>query len=255
MQILVIDDFVLVELALAQVLHGTRHTLTGVRDPRDLPEVLAQGTRFELALVDINFGPGCPTGLTAMRILAELSPDTAIVIGSTDEERNRLLFLLASFAFFTPVAVMSKASSLAEMRTLIDAIADGTLACPGRPAARLIRGAGCLDELIRSKTDLMLWRALVRFDKRGEVARASHVDERTVDRFTASKPAVVDRIEAEFPNGEAPPGSAGGTPGRPANLLRLARFAQTHSHFFTDEAIDGLFAARWAAPRPRRRWR
>ncbi len=39
----------------------------------------------------------------------------------------------------------------------------------------------------------------------------------------------------------------------PPNLLRLARFAQTHSHFFTDEAIDGLFAARWAAPRPRRR--
>jgi hypothetical protein len=45
----------------------------------------------------------------------------------------------------------------------------------------------------------MLWWALVRFDKRGEVARASHVDERTVDRFTASKCAVVDRIEAEFP--------------------------------------------------------
>ncbi len=41
MQILVIDDFVLVELALAQVLQGTGHTLTGVRDPRDLPEVLA----------------------------------------------------------------------------------------------------------------------------------------------------------------------------------------------------------------------
>ena len=142
MQILVIDDFVLVELALAQVLHGTRHTLTGVRDPRDLPEVLAQGTRFELALVDINFGPGCPTGLTAMRILAELSPDTAIVIESTDEERNRLLFLLASFAFFTPVALMSKASSLAEMRALIDAIDTGTLAGPGRPATRLIRGAG-----------------------------------------------------------------------------------------------------------------
>jgi CheY-like chemotaxis protein len=83
-QILVIDDFVLVELALAQVLQGSGHTLTGVRDPRDLPEVLAQGTRFELALVDIDFGPGCPTGLTAMRILAEQSPGTAIVIESTD---------------------------------------------------------------------------------------------------------------------------------------------------------------------------
>jgi len=262
MQILVIDDFVLVELALAQVLQGTPHTLTGVRDPRDLPEVLAQGTRFDLALVDINFGPGCPTGLTAMRILAELSPDTAIVIESTDEERNRLLFLLASFAFFRPLALLSKASTLPEMRALIDAVADGTLAGPGFAASRLIRNAGCLDELIRSKTDLMLWRALVRFDRRGEVARASHVDERTVDRFTASKSVVVDRIEAEFPAspGGRPPGSpdrrsapSGGEPPRQANLLRLARFAQTHRHFFTDEALDGLFAAHWAAPRPRRR--
>jgi DNA-binding NarL/FixJ family response regulator len=256
-QILVIDDFVLVELALAQVLQGSGHTLTGVRDPRDLPEVLAQGIRFELALVDINFGPGCPTGLTAMRMLAEQSPGTAIVIESTDEERNRLLFLLASFAFFTPVALLSKASSLAEMRALIDAVEAGR-AAPGFAASRLIRSAGCLDELIRTRTDLMLWRALVRFDKRGEVARASHVDERTVDRFTAGKCAVVDRIETEFPDGVAPagpPGSAGGTPARHANLLRLARFAQTHSHFFADEALDGLFAAHWAAPRPRRRLR
>jgi hypothetical protein len=40
------------------------------------------------------------------------------------------------------------------------------------------------------------------------------------------------------------------------NLVRLARFAQIHSHFFADEALDGLFAARWLAPRPRqrRRW-
>jgi hypothetical protein len=136
-------------------------------------------------------------------VLAELSPDTAIVIESTDEERNRLLFLLASFAFFTPVALLSKASSLAQMRALIDAIDAGTLTGPGFAAGRLIGHAGCLDELVRSKTDLMLWRALVRFDKRGEVARASHVDERTVDRFTASKCAVVDRIETEFPDGVA----------------------------------------------------
>ena len=97
MHILVVDDFVLVELALAQVVQGTPHTLTGVRDPRSLPEVLSQEGPFDLALVDINFGPGVPTGLTAMRILRDLSPETKIVIESTDEERNRLLFLLASF--------------------------------------------------------------------------------------------------------------------------------------------------------------
>jgi hypothetical protein len=47
---------------------------------------------------------------------------------------------------------------------------------------------------------------------------------------------------------------------RHSNLVRLARFAQTHSHFFSDEAIDELFAARWQSaraggPRQRRTWR
>ena len=273
MQILVVDDFVLVELALAQVIQGTPHTLVGVRDPRSLPEVLSQGNRFDLALVDINFGPGVPTGLTAMRILQDLSPQTKIVIESTDEERNRLLFLLASFAFFEPLALMSKASSTEEMRALIDAVARGELAGPGfaapdgaadrrsmSPVQRLIRNSGCLDDLIRNSTDLMLWRALARFDKRGEVARASHVDERTVDRFTASKSQVVDKIQAEFPEDASVPDAPQrrddddpDSPRRRPNLVRLARFAQMHSHFFGDEAIDGLFAARWQSPRPRHR--
>ena len=204
MHILVVDDFVLVELALAQVIQDTSHTLTGVRDPRSLPEVLGQGPRFDLALVDINFGPGVPTGLTAMRILRDLSPETKIVIESTDEERNRLLFLLASFSFFEPLALMSKAAPAQAMRALIDAVDRGELTGPGFAGPngvqdrgrgwtseslveRLIRNSGTLDELIRNHTELLLWRALVRFDKRGEVARAAHVDERTVDRFMASK--------------------------------------------------------------------
>jgi CheY-like chemotaxis protein len=268
--ILVVDDFVLVELALAQVIQDTSHTLTGVRDPRSLPEVLSQDIRFDLALVDINFGPGVPTGLTAMRILHEQSPETRIVIESTDEERNRLLFLLASFAFFEPLALLSKASSSEEMRALIDAVARDELTGPwfagpggsrdASPVQRLVRNSGCLDQLIRHRTDLMLWRALVRFDKRGEVARASSVDERTVDRFTANKSQVVDKIQAEFPEdasvAEGPHRWDDDDPDglrRHSNLVRLARFAQTHSHFFGDEAIDGLFAARWQSPRPRRR--
>jgi len=274
-RILVVDDFVLVELALAQIIQGTPHTLTGVRDPRSLPEALAEGPRFDLALVDINFGPGAPTGLTAMRILRDLSPETKIVIESTDEERNRLLFLLASFLFFEPLALMSKASPAQEMRAMIDAVGRGDTTGPGfagpgagrggrdaSPVQRLIRNTGLLDELIRNRNDLLLWRALVRFDKRGEVARAAHVDERTVDRFTASKLQVVDKIQAEFPEDapvpDAPqPGDDDLEQRRHPNLVRLARFAQTHSHFFEDEAIDGLFAARWQAPRPRQRraWR
>jgi DNA-binding NarL/FixJ family response regulator len=273
-RILVVDDFVLVELALAQVIQGTAHTLVGVRDPRSLPEVLeaaaTEGEPFGLALVDINFGPGAPTGLTAMRILNELSPDTKIVIESTDEERNRLLFLLASFAFFEPLGLMSKASSSEEMRALIDAIDRGELSGPGlaqpdgtlshalSPVQRLVRNAGLLDELIRNATDLMLWRAVVRFDKRGEVARASHVDERTVDRFIAAKSAVVDKIQAAFPEDASvhlvpSPDDEPEEQRRHSNLVRLARFAQTHGSFFGDEAIDELFAARWQSARPRQR--
>jgi hypothetical protein len=271
----VVDDFVLVELALAQVIQDTSHTLTGVRDPRSLPEVLGQGTRFDLALVDINFGPGVPTGLTAMSILRDLSPETKIVIESTDEERNRLLFLLASFSFFGPLALMSKAAPAQAMRALIDAVDRGELTGPGfaRPngvqdrsrgwtseslVERLIRNSGTLDELIRNHTELLLWRALVRFDKRGEVARAAHVDERTVDRFMASKSQVVDKIEAEFPEDESAPETPAPGDDDPdghrhhSNLVRLARFAQTHSHFFGDEALEGLFAERWRSPRPRR---
>jgi len=278
-RILVVDDFVLVELALAQVIQDTSHILVGVRDPRNLPEALAEARSdpFDLALVDINFGPGVPTGLTAMRILQELSPETKIVIESTDEERNRLLFLLASFGFFEPLGLMSKASSTEEMRTLIDAIDRGDLAGPGlvrppgtltaalSPVQRLVRNVGLLDELIRNGTDLILWRAVVRFDKRGEVARASHVDERTVDRFIAAKSHVVEKIQAEFPEDASmhvvpsyqdEPDEQG----RHSNLVRLARFAQTHSHFFADEAIDELFTARWQSaraggPRQRRTWR
>jgi hypothetical protein len=206
-----------------------------------------------------------------MRILAELSPETKIVIESTDEERNRLLFLLASFAFFEPVALLSKAAPAEAMRALIDAVDRGDRSGPGfaapdggagpgppSPVDRLVRNKDCLDELIRGGTDLMLWRALVRFDKRGEVARAAH-DERTVDRFTASKSLVVDKIQAAFPEDASAPRAPGADPDRPhrPNLVRLARFAQTHSHFFADQAIDGLFAARWQAPRPRQRrpWR
>jgi CheY-like chemotaxis protein len=275
--ILVVDDFVLVELALAQVIKGSGHTLVGVRDPRSLPEALSagdRGERFDLALVDIYFGPGAPTGLTAMRILRDLSPETKIVIESTDEERNRLLFLLASFAFFEPLGLMSKAYSSEEMRALIDAIDRGELSGPGlaQPdgtlghalsgVPRLVRNAGLLDELIRNGTDLLLWRAVVRFDKRGEVARASHVDERTVDRFTSAKCAVADKIQAEFPEDASVHLVTSTRDDQPdeqrrhSNLVRLARFAQTHSQFFRDEAIDELFATRWrsAPSRQRRSW-
>ena len=142
MHILVVDDFVLVELALAQVIQDTSHTLTGVRDPRSLPEVLGQGPQFDLALVDINFGPGVPTGLTAMRILRDLSPETKIVIESTDEERNRLLFLLASFSFFEPLALMSKAAPAQAMRALIDAVDRGELTAPGFAGPDGVQGHG-----------------------------------------------------------------------------------------------------------------
>lgn len=250
MRFLVIDDHVHVELALAQVIRDTEHTLVGVRDPQNLPEVLAEEPGFDAAFVDLSFGRQAPTGLSAMITLRQMSPATRLVMETTEEERNRLLYLMAAFVFFEPVGLMPKNLGAEEMRALITLIARGE-ALHSMSVDRLVRHGDDLHRLVRDSTDLALWRALARFDRRGEVARASYVEERTVDRFTARQSVVLDLIDSHFPEpasverpfGQADP--ADEQRHRP-NLMRLARFAETHGKFFDDSAVESLFAARWA---------
>jgi len=131
MRILVIDDYVEAELAIAHVLQGSGHVVAGARDPRDLPSLLATAEPFDLALVDMIF-VNCPmTGLGALRILAELSPGTRSVVRCSDDEDNRQLHLLAVFTLFNPLALAPRREGPDAIEPLLDAVERGAPVASG----------------------------------------------------------------------------------------------------------------------------
>ena len=67
MRILVIDDYLNVEMALRGILDG--HTVAGVRDPAALPRMLPYEEPFEAAIVDLRYVQSTATGLTALATL------------------------------------------------------------------------------------------------------------------------------------------------------------------------------------------
>ena len=58
--------------------------------------------------MDLRYVQSAATGLTALATLRQLSPGTKTIISTTDEEENRLLYLLAAFQFFDPKALLAE---------------------------------------------------------------------------------------------------------------------------------------------------
>ena len=273
MRILVIDDYLNVEMALRGILDG--HTVAGVRDPAALPRMLAYEEPFEAAIVDLRYVQTAATGLTALATLRQLSPGTKTIISTTDEEENRLLYLLAAFQFFEPKALLAKRADAFVTRAVVEAVGRGDPspspdADPFRRAAAL--RPPLLDQLVHNRTELGIWQELARFDKRLQIASAAHVHPRTLDVFTAAKGAAIEAVAAHFSrpdrgNGPlagaaseptaaaslgtgASPGAAaspGAGPGAAhgANLIRVIHFARTHEQFFADQEVAGLLEASW----------
>ena len=262
MRILVIDDYLNVEMALRGILDG--HTVTGVRDPVALPRMLAYEEPFEAAVVDLRYVQSAATGLTALATLRELSPDTRTIISTTDEEENRLLYLLAAFQFFDPKALLAKRADAFVTRAVVEAVGRGDPspspdADPFRRAAAM--RPALLDQLVHNRTELGIWQELARFDKRLQIASAAHVHPRTLDAFTAAKGAAIDVVAAHFPRpargpeqadaaaepaaGPTAGPAAGPTGARGANLIRVIHFARTHEQFFADQEVAGLLEASW----------
>jgi DNA-binding NarL/FixJ family response regulator len=251
-RILVIDDYLNVEMALRGILDG--HTVTGVRDPAALPRMLAYEEPFEEAIVDLRYAQSAATGLTALATLRELAPHTRTIISTTDEEENRLLYLLAAFQFFEPKALLAKRADAFVTRAVVEAVGRGDPspspgADPFRKAAAM--RPPLLDQLVHNRTELGIWQELARFDKRQEIASAAHVHPRTVDAFTAAKCAAIDSVYAHFSRPtrgpEPPPATAEQAAAHGANLIRVIHFARIHEQFFADDEVAGLLAASWRA--------
>ena len=77
MRILVIDDYLNVEMALRGILEG--HTVTGVRDPVALPRMLAHEAPFDQAIVDLRYVQSAATGSrTPVTVWLSRMPRSAI---------------------------------------------------------------------------------------------------------------------------------------------------------------------------------
>ena len=176
--------------------------------------MLADQAPFDEAIVDLRYAQSTATGLTALAMLRQLSPDTKTIISTTDEEENRLLNLLAAFRFFDPKALLAKRADAFVTRAVVEAVGRGELpqpdADPFRRAAAM--RPPLLDQPVHNRTELGIWQELARFDKRLQIANAAHVHPRTLDAFTAAKGAAIDAVAAHFPRpgrGAEPPDGPG----------------------------------------------
>jgi CheY-like chemotaxis protein len=243
-RILVIDDYVNYEIALRDILEG--HTVAGARDPDMLLRVLAGEGPFDQAIVDLRFMGSASTGLTALARLRERSPATRAIVASTEEE-NRLLYLLAAFQFFAPKALLAKNADALATRAIVTAVGRGEPAPnadadPYRDAAAM--RPSLLDRVVRDQAELGIWQELARFDRREDIAKAAHVHPRTLDKFTASKCAVIEIVNARFPYLHRAPGPRAAA-AHGANLIEVIHFARTHTQFFADREVAGLLRAHW----------
>jgi len=253
MRIIVVDDYISAEetVRAAVTAEGGAHAVTGVRTPEELRRVPALSS-FGLAFVDLDFRRlSTQTGLLALRLLDQSG--VPAVIYAADDEDNRVLFLLAAFQFYAPVALVSKRASRAEIRQLVD-----TLAAGNRPASAAARryeaprlGASLIDQLIVRASDLTIWQALAAHSDRLAIARSAQWSASKVDKFLAERFDVVQQIESGLlgradlaPGGWEQGSSAGEQRARQHRLGPVRAFAAEHYHFFFDDEVAALIRAR-----------
>ncbi|MGW8764875.1 hypothetical protein ACWGN5_20450 [Streptomyces sp. NPDC055815] len=225
-----------------------------VTSPDDIPIAVerarADGGTYDVALVDLDFGARRAGGerghgLTALRLLAETSPDTRTALYTADVEGNRELMLRAAFELcpHTPVTWISKSLSAADQAEAICALLDGRDPPLGhlrpywnRPEHLKLR------VVCSSRTQLRMWQALaLGFDHRGPIASHAGVSESTLDKFVASVREFI--VDCMPPTGD--PGTdarAGVRSARSANLALAARFAYVNRSFFADPELERLVA-------------
>ncbi|OHV41261.1 hypothetical protein BCD49_06975 [Pseudofrankia sp. EUN1h] len=237
---LVVDDYLGAETAVARALVDAPDVeVRGVRNPRDLADLLAVDWDFQLAFVDLHYGRGVrESGLAALDSLAQR--EIPCVVQTADGEDNRLLFLLAVFKFFPDTWTLAPKSAGHEpVRRAIAALRAGYRPDDGA-ARRYKKAAPLLDRLITRPSDLLIWRALLNNFREPQVAQAAHVSKRVVSQFTADRRPVVAQLEADLLDRRADP--AADADERGANLLEVSAFARLHADFFSAPDVERLFS-------------
>ncbi|HLK00874.1 MAG TPA: hypothetical protein VKU39_13330 [Streptosporangiaceae bacterium] len=260
MNIIVVDDHVAAEEIVRGALASEGHSVRGIRTPDEL-EHIGDLEKYALAFVDLRFHTWSEnSGLLALRLLDEAG--VPALIYSADEEDNRLLFLLAAFQFYEPLALVPKSASSADIRAIICTIGSG--ARPDTAAARRYKpprpGVPLLNRLIVRLGDLPLWQAIAEHTDRFAIAEAVQMSRSKVDDFLAEHFDIVGEIEETF-GLRTPPQPLYGAPQGRTNAARsyahrmppLHSFAVVHRDFFQDPEVEKLIEQRDNPPTRRRR--
>ncbi|WP_326623915.1 MULTISPECIES: hypothetical protein [unclassified Streptomyces] len=257
MKLLVIDDQFPMSLQIGHAVQDLRDcSVDWVSDPEELDGMLV-GEVVDLAFVDLHYGRGKATGLTAQRVISESSPSTKTVVFSNEQEDNRILLLLASFYFFRPFAMVSKRASDEVIRAAVTAACSGAGELDFGDVDRYRKAAPLIAELITRPNDLPIWRSLTLFSERSAVAGHSGVGAGWISTWAEEKLPVVEKIRLEFlghrPDLPRPIPYRRGREERQedekrrtytAKLAPLHAFAMVHAEFFNARELDSLFEFR-----------
>ncbi len=154
----------------------------------ELAELLADGDRFDVTLVDFGLGAGQPSGLSALEMLHRDGAGGSVAVhADMDNSEARLLLGYAAFQWFPKtVALIPKTYAVQgatyEERAenfvrLMITIRDGRRIHPDR-AASFRKPDRDVDNyfkrLIRTSTDLRNFKIMQRFNSFAEAANAAH---------------------------------------------------------------------------------
>lgn len=246
-RILIVDDLDTIEYSIEGMMN--RHCgdlpfeTTQVTSPSDIAaavEALPSAQPFSLALVDLDFGAhqaGSTTGhgLTALRLLAELSPATTVALYTADVEDNRELMLRAAFELspYPPTTWISKASArFTQARHIYALMAERTVAAdklrPYVDRPKPLR----LASVCGTTTQLRLWQAMaLGLETRKQIADHAHTDTSTLDKHVArAREFILDCTTAD----RAQPGH------NRKNLQLACRFAYTNRAFFWEPELERI---------------
>lgn len=250
-RILIVDDLDSVEYSIEGMLN--RHPAappfetSQVTSPDDIVAAVARlahrGARYDLALVDLDFGAhrasgAVSHGLTALRLLAEHTSRTTVALYTADVEHNRELMLRAAFELspHPPATWISKAAGRVAQAEFLCALLAGDPVPDEHLRPYLNRPEPLrLKTVCGNRTQLRMWQAMaLGLDSRDQIADYAHISKSTLDKFVArARGFIIDCMPPALTDVSAVIGKA-------ANLQLASRFAFANRAYFCEPELERI---------------
>jgi DNA-binding NarL/FixJ family response regulator len=237
--VLIVEDHQAVAESLALALRSRHHHEVVCRpSPEHLDAVLAR-CDFQVAIIDLLFrGSPAVSGLSALDLVSNTSPDTKLILWTAAEE-NRILHLGVAFGCFELAGAIPKDISLQDLEECISSVLAGKVYFHPELAVHRVprrqKSAGEL--LLASDTHANVWRAIARGARsRDAIAKHCNYSPRTVGDAISDMNNLLVSLMLVDPDINA-------AVKQPAQAT-VVGFAVRHREFFLDETVARLCSRR-----------